>query len=81
MKFFEQNGWFHPSEFLRAADALYHVSPLAFMDAGMWDCKYVQLYVDQRTKSFIFRNGAGEMLSHEDVYKMFPTLRDDVELS
>jgi hypothetical protein len=81
MKVHQENGWFHASEFLRAADAVYRASPVAFMDADKWDCKYIQLYVDQRTKSFIFRNGAGEMVSHEDVYKMFPILRDDVELS
>jgi hypothetical protein len=77
MKTHETNGWFHASEFPRAAAAVFHASPLVFMDAGMWDCKYLQLYVDQRTKSFIIRNGAGEKLSPEDVYKLFPELRDD----
>lgn len=79
MKFFEQNGWFHPSEFLRAATALHHASPLVFMDAQRWDCKYIQIYVDQRTKSFIFRTGDGKMLARHEVYAMFPELRDPGE--
>ena len=78
---FQQNQWFHPCEFLRAAKAVHDSArTLNFMDVGMWGCKYIQLYVDQRTGSFIFRNGEGEMLTHEQVYTLFPQLRDDVKV-
>ena len=76
MRRYEQNGWFVASEFPRAAAAVFNASPTNFMDAKQWDCKYIQLYVDQRTKSFIFRNGAGEFLTTEQVYAMFPELAD-----
>ena len=76
MKQYEQNGWFHANEFPRAAQAVFEAGPLNFMDAGLWSCKYIQLYVDQRTKSFIFRTGEGLMLTTEQVYKLFPSLAD-----
>ena len=39
-------------------------------------CKYVQLYVDQRTGDFIIRSTEGVKLSPEEVYAMFPELAD-----
>lgn len=75
-----QNGWFQSCEFPRAAQAIFEASPLVYLDAKMYDCKYLQLYVDQRTKSFIIRTGAGEMLTEEQVYAMFPQLRTPVEI-
>lgn len=76
MKYFTTNGWFDPKEFMRAAAAVHEAHPLKFMDEQLWDCKYIQLYVDQRTKSFIFRTGDGVMLTRDKVYALFPSLRD-----
>ena len=77
MKFFPTNGWFHPSELVYAVRALIEAPPTIYLDSKQYDCKYIQLYIDQRTKSFIFRNADGNMLSHEQVYAMFPSLCDD----
>jgi hypothetical protein len=41
-------------------------------------CKYVQLYIDQRTGDFIIRDMRGSKLTHEQVYAMFPELEADV---
>lgn len=77
MRFHPTNRWFHSSEFLRAAHALHAARGTAnFMTANRWDCKYIQLYVDQRTGDFIFRTGDGNMLPHDQVYDLFPTLAD-----
>lgn len=79
MQFHQANQWFLAREFMRAAQAVHNArSTLNFMDAGLWRCKYVQLYVDQRTGDFIFRDGDGRVLSHDEVYRLFPTLKDDV---
>jgi hypothetical protein len=78
MKFHEQNGWFYGREFMRACQAVSNMAgSLSFMEADLWRCKYVQIYVDQRTGSFIFRDGAGVMLTHDEVYAMFPELKDE----
>lgn len=75
------NGWFHQCEFMRAAKAVFEAAPTVWLGSnGAVDCKYIQLYVDQRTKSFIFRNASGQMLTAEEVYRMFPQLRDDVKI-
>jgi hypothetical protein len=76
----EQNGWFYGREFMRACEAISNAAgSLSFMEAGRWDCKYIQIYVDQRTGSFILRTGDGRKLSTAEVYSMFPSLRDDGE--
>ena len=71
------NGWFHKSEFLRAA-AVIHIAAttegLRWMD-GVPNAKYVQLYVDQRTGHFLIRDKDGVKLTPEQVYEMFPELR------
>lgn len=78
MQFHPQNGWFLATEFQRACQAVGHAAGSSnFMHAKLWRCKYVQLYVDQRTGSFIFRDGAGEMLTHDEVYALYPSLRDE----
>lgn len=80
MRFHERNQWFHASEFLRACQAVAGASCVNWLDSGVSDCKYVQLYVDQRTKDFIFRDTHGNKLTHEQVYALFPSLRDDVKI-
>lgn len=81
MRFHQQNGWFIASEFLRAATAVHNACrTLNFMIDDLWRCKYVQLYVDHRTGDFIFRDGAGVLLSHDEVYRLYPSLKDDVVL-
>lgn len=78
MKSYPQNGWFHSAEFLRAAQAVHAArGSLNYMHTRLLNCKYVQLYVDQRTGSFIFRDGEGNMLTHAEVYLLFPSLEGD----
>ena len=78
MQFHEQNGWFYGREFMRACQAVSNMAGSGnYLDAKLYGCKYVQIYVDQRSGSFIFRDGAGNMLTHDEVYALFPELKDD----
>lgn len=80
MQFHRENGWFYGNEFMRACQAVSNMAGSCnFMSARMWDCKYVQIYVDQRSGSFIFRSGEGRMLTRDEVYALFPELKDDDE--
>jgi hypothetical protein len=77
MKQHERNGWFHSSEFIRAASAIHKV---ATEEHTRWlnlpSCKYLLLRVDQRTGDFIILNQRSEILEAEVIYTMFPELRD-----
>lgn len=75
-----QNGWFQPCELMRAAVALIQAPPTIHLDAHLYGCKYIQLYVDQRTKSFLFRSADGVALTEDQVYALFPSLRDNAEI-
>lgn len=78
MRFHPQNNWFHGCEFMRACTAVHLArGSLSFMTASAgpgFRAKYLQIYVDQRTGGFIFRDGDGKMLTHVEVYAMFPEL-------
>jgi hypothetical protein len=77
----QQNGWFYGRELMRACQEVDNAAgSLSFMEAGRWDCKYIQIYVDQRTGSFIMRTAEGRMLSKAEIYSMFPNLRDEGEV-
>ena len=78
MKQHEQNNWFHASEFLRAAIAIHNArGTLRYMECGPGHrCKYLELRVDQRTGDFIIKNSYDELLTAEEVYTMFPELKD-----
>lgn len=78
MRTYAQNGWFHRSEFLRAAAVIHLVATtegVRWLDAP--NAKYVQLYVDQRTGDFLIRDTSGVALTPEQVYEMFPELRSN----
>ena len=78
MKFNPINGWFHQSEFMRAATAIHAAATTDHMRwLGHSACKYVQLYVSQRTGDFVIRNREGGQVAHEELYAMFPELKDD----
>lgn len=83
MRFHPQNNWFHGAEFLRAAEAVAMAAgSLSFMTASGapgFRAKYVQMYVDQRTGSFVFRDAEGRLLTHDEVYAMYPSLVGDGE--
>jgi hypothetical protein len=81
MQFHQANNWFHAAEFPRAAQAVHDACrTMNYMAADLWRCKYVQLYIDQRTGDFIFRDGDGQVLTHDEVYRLYPSLKDDVVL-
>jgi hypothetical protein len=73
-----RNGWFPAYEFLKVATAMHHAATeqhVHWLDEGFL-CKYVSIYVDQRTGDFILRDYNNEKLTLEQVYKLFPVLRD-----
>lgn len=80
MKFHPENLWFHSSEFMRACQAVHDArGSLNFLAAVMGHRgKYVQIYTDQRTGDFIIRDRNGDVLTHEEVYTLFPSLQDPV---
>lgn len=81
MRFHPQNNWFYGNEFMRACQAVDNMAGSGnYLDADLFSCKYIQIYVDQRSGGFIFRDGEGRMLSHEQVYALFPELRDEDQI-
>ena len=82
MKQHTQNGWFHASEFMRACATIHTAATTEHIRwLGHMNTKYIQLYVDQRTGDFILRDKDGAMLSAEEVYHLFPELKDEDETS
>lgn len=78
MKQHPQNGWFHASEFLRAAIAIHQASTIEhhhWLIIGS-RCKYLSLHVDQRTGDFIIRDSEGNIVDNDVLYEMFPELKD-----
>ena len=72
-----QNGWFHASEFMRAAEVIHKTATEEHTRwLGFFGCKYLQLRVDQRTGDFIFQNEDGKHMESDAIYLMFPELKD-----
>ena len=77
MKRYPTNGWFPASEFVRVCRA---ISQAATQDHSRWlghlDCKYISVYVDMRTGDFILRNREGHIIEDDELYAIFPELKD-----
>lgn len=81
MKYFRENQWFHSSELLRAVTEIHRRATTEHTHwLGHVDCKYVSLRIDQRLGNFIFQDGSGRKMTLQQVYAMFPALRDPGEL-
>ena len=77
MKQHKQNGWFHSSEFMRAAGVMHNVATTEHTRwLGMAGYKYMSLHVDQRTGDFIIRDSEGNIVDNDVLYEMFPELQD-----
>jgi len=77
MKQHTTNQWFHASEFARACKVIHQT---ATQEHTRWlnypNVKYIQLRIDQRTGDFIMQNQDGVCLSADEIYTIFPELRD-----
>lgn len=77
MKQHPTNEWFHASEFARACKAIHQA---ATQEHTRWlnhpGTKYIQMRIDQRTGDFIVQNQDGVCLSADEVYAIFPELRN-----
>lgn len=73
----QTNGWFHASEFARACKVMHRV---ATQEHTRWlqhpNTKYLMIRVDQRTGDFVFQDQNGGHLTAEQVYSIFPELKD-----
>lgn len=77
MKQHKQNGWFHSSEFMRAASVMHKAATTEHTRwLGQCGCKYMSLHVDQRTGDFIIRDSEGNIVDNDVLYEMFPELQD-----
>ena len=78
MKQHKTNGWFPASEFMRTAAAIHQAATIEhqhWMIIGI-RCKYLSIYVDQRTGDFIVRDAQGNVVEPDDLYLLFPELKD-----
>lgn len=76
MKQHATNGWFHASEFMRAATVIHEYATKTHTHwLGRGKCKYISIYVDQRTGDFILRDREGSIIDPDDLYEMFPELK------
>lgn len=77
MKQHHQNGWFHSSEFMRAAEVMHKVATSEHTRwLGRRASKYLQLHVDQRTGDFIIRDFENNIVDNDVLHEMFPELKD-----
>lgn len=77
MKQHPTNGWFSATEFMRCVKAMHTVcttNHVHWLDHIR--CKYVNIYVDQRTGDFILKDREGVVLDVDTVYKLYPELKD-----
>lgn len=72
----DSNGWIPAKHFMKVAIAMHTA---ATTDHTRWlgrmYCKYLELYVDQRTGDFLIRDSLGHVLPLDVVYEMFPDLK------
>jgi len=71
----EVNGWFSPKDFPALVTAMWkEIRENGCHWLGHFNCKYLSLYVDQRTGHFIVKDYDGNKVNRETLLKMFKSL-------
>lgn len=78
MKQHSLNGWFTHLDFPRFVSAVRTAAAEhdRHLSSGMTRAKYIEPRIDLRTGDFIIKDGDGKTLTAEEVYTLFPELRD-----
>jgi hypothetical protein len=75
LKPYEMNGWFSAKDFPPLVTAMWkEIRENGCHWLGHAGCKYLSLYVDQRTGDFIVKDYDGNKVSRETLLKMFKSL-------